>query len=123
MARSGHSRSRLANDPFVGRGQSRTFTRVALKEQSTMRASRFVLILAFALATCGAVAFAQLQSPADAKWGPAPPALPPGAEIAVLSGDPGKPAPYAVRLRFPANYKIPAHSHPTDENVVDRKST
>ena len=44
--------------------------------------------------------------------------LPPGAQIAVLSGDPSKPAPYSVRLRFPANYKIPAHSHPTDENVV-----
>ena len=27
-------------------------------------------------------------------------------------------APYAVRLKFPANYAIPAHSHPTDENVV-----
>jgi hypothetical protein len=36
----------------------------------------------------------------------------------VLSGDPSKPAPYTVRLRFPANYKIAAHSHPTDENVV-----
>jgi len=55
---------------------------------------------------------------ADAKWGPAPPMLPPGAEIAVLSGDPSKAAPYSVRLRFPANYQIPAHSHPTDENVT-----
>ena len=54
----------------------------------------------------------------EAQWGPAPPMLPPGAQIAVLSGDPGKPAPYAVRLKFPANYAIPAHSHPTDENVV-----
>jgi len=44
--------------------------------------------------------------------------LPPGAQIAVLAGDPGKPAPYTVRLKFPANYTIPAHSHPTDENVV-----
>jgi quercetin dioxygenase-like cupin family protein len=54
----------------------------------------------------------------EAKWGPAPPMLPPGAEIAVLSGNPGATGPYAVRLRFPANYMIPAHSHPTDENVV-----
>jgi len=44
--------------------------------------------------------------------------LPGGAQIALLSGDPTKPAPYAVRLKFPANYAIPAHSHPTDENVV-----
>ena len=54
----------------------------------------------------------------DAQWGPAPPMLPPGAQIAVLSGDPTKSVPYAVRLKFPANYAIPAHSHPTDENVV-----
>jgi quercetin dioxygenase-like cupin family protein len=54
----------------------------------------------------------------DAKWGPAPPMLPPGAQLAVLSGDPTKAAPYAVRLKFPANYAIPAHSHPGDENVT-----
>jgi quercetin dioxygenase-like cupin family protein len=54
----------------------------------------------------------------DAKWGPAPPMLPPGAQIAVLDGDPTKPAAYVVRLKLPANYAVPAHSHPTDENVV-----
>ena len=42
---------------------------------------------------------------AEAQWGPAPPMLPPGAQIAVLSGDPGKPAPYAVRLKFPAQLR------------------
>ena len=59
-----------------------------------------------------------LQQLGEAKWGPAPPFIPAGAQIAVLSGDPTKPVPYAVRLKFPANYAIPAHSHPTDENVV-----
>ena len=59
-----------------------------------------------------------LQAPKEAQWGPAPPMLPPGAQIAVLSGDPTKAAPYSVRLKFPPNYNIPAHSHPTDENVV-----
>jgi quercetin dioxygenase-like cupin family protein len=54
----------------------------------------------------------------DAKWGPAPPMLPAGAQIAVLTGDPSKAAPYSLRLKFPANYDIPAHSHPGDENVV-----
>lgn len=54
----------------------------------------------------------------DAKWGPAPPFVPPGAQIAVLTGDPGKPVPYTVRFKFPANYEIPAHSHPGDENVA-----
>jgi len=59
-----------------------------------------------------------IQTPQEAQWGPAPPFVPAGAQIAVLSGDPTKAVPYAVRLKFPANYAIAAHSHPTDENVV-----
>ena len=58
------------------------------------------------------------QNLKDAQWSPAPPLLPKGAEIAVLDGDPTKAVPYAVRLKFPAHYAIPAHSHPTDEHVV-----
>jgi quercetin dioxygenase-like cupin family protein len=59
-----------------------------------------------------------IQAPKEVQWGPAPPMVPAGAQIAVLAGDPGKSAPYTVRLKFPANYAIPAHSHPTDEHVV-----
>ena len=72
-----------------------------------------------AYATTHAAGTAHVIAPlTEAQWGPAPPMLPPGAQIAVLAGDPTKPAPYAVRLKFPANYAIPAHSHPTDEHVV-----
>src|SRR3954463_13987782 len=79
--------------------------------------------LALALAAASAGVYAQehnhvISKLGEAQWGQAPPLLPSGAQIAVLSGDPTKPAPYAVRLKFPANYAIPAHSHPTDENVV-----
>ena len=59
-----------------------------------------------------------VQTPKEVQWGPAPPLVTPGAQIAVLAGDPGKAAPYTIRLKFPANYAIPAHSHPTDEHVV-----
>lgn len=59
-----------------------------------------------------------VQAPEETKWGPAPPLLPAGAEIAVLAGNPTQAVPYTVRLRFPAHYAIPAHSHPTDEHVV-----
>ena len=59
-----------------------------------------------------------MQNLASATWGPAPPMLPPGAQIAVLAGNPTQATPYTVRLKFPANYVIPAHSHPTDENVA-----
>lgn len=59
-----------------------------------------------------------LQTPKEAQWGPAPPMLPAGAQIAGVAGDPTKPGAYTIRLKFPAHYAIPAHSHPTDENVV-----
>lgn len=52
------------------------------------------------------------------KWGPAPPSLPKGAQMAVLSGDPGKSGPFTARLKMPAGAKIPAHQHPTAEAVT-----
>jgi quercetin dioxygenase-like cupin family protein len=59
-----------------------------------------------------------IQSLKEAQWGAAPPMLPPGAQIAVLAGNPMANGAYTIRLKFPADYSIPAHSHPTDENVV-----
>ena len=56
-------------------------------------------------------------NPADMKWGPAPPGLPPGGELAVLSGDPGKPGPFTILVKFGDGYTIRPHWHPTDENV------
>jgi quercetin dioxygenase-like cupin family protein len=55
--------------------------------------------------------------PAALVWGPAPAVFPSGAQMAVVSGDPGKAAPFVVALKMPAGYKIPPHFHPTDENV------
>ncbi len=52
------------------------------------------------------------------QWGKAPPGLPEGAEVAVLKGDPTKPGPYTVRVRMPDGYRVPPHSHPTDERLV-----
>lgn len=59
-----------------------------------------------------------LARPTDVKWGPAPPTLPKGAQLAVLSGDPSKNGLYVIRLKMPANYQIPAHHHPTAENLT-----
>ena len=56
---------------------------------------------------------------ADAvKWGPAPPSLPPGAQAAVLLGNPGKEGPFVLRLRLPAGFVIPPHRHSKDELVT-----
>jgi len=60
-----------------------------------------------------------MMTPDEMKWGPAPPSLPPGAELAVLSGDPSKAGGmFTIRAKFPAGYKVPPHWHPSDENVV-----
>lgn len=48
----------------------------------------------------------------------APPAYAPGATLAVVRGDPGKEGMYIVRLKVPAGFVIPAHTHPNDENVT-----
>jgi quercetin dioxygenase-like cupin family protein len=88
----------------------------------TMRRNTLIaLSLLTALAT-GPAARAQhehvFQNKQDVKWGEAPPMLPPGAKIAVLRGDPGEKGLFTIRAMLPANYNIPAHSHPTDEQVV-----
>lgn len=54
----------------------------------------------------------------DVAFAPAPPTLPEGAEIAVLMGNPAEEGPYVFRLRFPAGYAVPPHTHPTDEIVT-----
>ena len=59
-----------------------------------------------------------MYTPDTIKWGDAPPNLPKGAKLAVLYGDPGKDGLFVIRAKLPANYKIPAHSHPTDEIVT-----
>jgi hypothetical protein len=87
------------------------------------------LVLGVAAGAICSLAFALDEKPAansehvmfaaaDLKWSDGPPALPAGAKIAVLQGDPGKAGPFTVRLKFPTGFKIPAHTHPTAENVT-----
>lgn len=61
--------------------------------------------------------------PAELKWGPAPPGLPAGAQVAILAGDPNKAEPFVMRAKLPDGYKVPPHWHPSDENVTVLKGT
>jgi quercetin dioxygenase-like cupin family protein len=54
----------------------------------------------------------------EMQWGDAPPVLNKGAQLAVLSGNPGAQGPFVIRLKMPAGYKIAPHWHPTDEHVT-----
>jgi quercetin dioxygenase-like cupin family protein len=57
-------------------------------------------------------------NPADLKWVDAPPSLPAGAKMAVLDGDPNKAGSFTVRMKAPAGYKVPPHTHPTAERLT-----
>ncbi|ACT51868.1 cupin domain-containing protein [Methylovorus glucosotrophus] len=46
------------------------------------------------------------------------PILPKGAKSALLVGDPTKAGVFIVRLKFPAHYPIPAHTHPFTEVIT-----
>lgn len=76
-----------------------------------------------ALAVCAVVVSAaaargQGAAKPDLKWGPAPATFPAGAEMAVVSGDPGQPGPFTIQLSMPDGYKVMPHTHPTDETVT-----
>ena len=80
---------------------------------------KFAFILALAVLAASPSFADNMPVNADGlTWGPAPPVLPKGAKIAVLSGDPSKDGLYVLRLKMPANYRIPAHNHPTSEYVT-----
>lgn len=51
-------------------------------------------------------------------WGPGPASLPAGAQSAILEGNPASTGLFTMRLKFPANYKVPPHYHTGWEHVT-----
>jgi len=69
--------------------------------------------------TAGAQSATAPAAPPALEWGAAPPVFEPGAQLAVLQGDPSKAGEeFTVRLRLPNGYKIAPHTHPTAENIT-----
>ena len=60
----------------------------------------------------------KLLAAAEMQWGEGPPSLPAGAQMVVLDGDPRQKGPFTIRLKMPAGYKIPPHTHPVAERVT-----
>jgi hypothetical protein len=87
-----------------------------------MSITRRLSVAPLGLATLFVPLFAQsahVLVPADkVQWGPAPPHLPAGAQIAVLEGNPAEKGAVTLRLRFPAQYSIPPHWHSMAERVT-----
>jgi quercetin dioxygenase-like cupin family protein len=80
------------------------------------------LVVALSVAAFVFVQPSQAQNaftPDQVKWGPAPPFLPPGAQLAVLEGDPmATSGDFTIRLKMPDGYKVSPHTHPHRENVT-----
>jgi len=60
----------------------------------------------------------RFYSPTNIEWKAGPAAIPPGAKMVVLEGDPTKEGPFVVRFQFPDGYHIAPHTHPKTERVT-----
>jgi catechol 2,3-dioxygenase-like lactoylglutathione lyase family enzyme len=58
-------------------------------------------------------------TPDAIQWGSAPPIVRPGAQFAVLEGDPSaSTGDFTIRLKMPDGFRIAPHWHPNRENVT-----
>jgi hypothetical protein len=87
---------------------------------------RYLLAALYATLTLGCLgsptAWAQsgahmMATPDELTWTDIP-SLPTGAKLAVIEGPLNEAVPFTFRLKFPANYQIPAHWHPAIEHVT-----
>ena len=85
---------------------------------ATVHLASLALGLTFTIATAVAQSTHTLVPADTVQWGPAPPVLPSGAQISVLEGNPSEKGAVTLRLKFPANYNIPAHWHSMTERVT-----
>jgi quercetin dioxygenase-like cupin family protein len=59
----------------------------------------------------------EILNPAELQWADEP-SLPKGAKVALFAGKPDAAGVFMAYLKFPANYTIPAHTHPYAELIT-----
>jgi quercetin dioxygenase-like cupin family protein len=79
-------------------------------------------LAAVALWLTGPAAIAQQAATPALHWTAAT-LLPPGARLAVISGDPTAPGECTMRIVMPEGYRLPPHYHPSFEHVEVREGT
>jgi quercetin dioxygenase-like cupin family protein len=79
------------------------------------RKSLLGLLLFFCINNSGFAAEPTVISVPQLKWQDTKD-MPPGAQFAVLSGNPLKPGHFVARVKLPAGYIVPAHIHSIVEN-------
>lgn len=60
--------------------------------------------------------------PDQLEWRPVG-SMPEGAQAAVLEGNPAEPGDFTMRIKFPANYEVPVHTHPQTERFTVLEGT
>ena len=78
---------------------------------------RLLAALVLASGSAWAADGVTIVNPAELKWADVG-SLPPGAKIALIEGQMSDAGPITVRLKLPANYRIPPHWHPGVERVT-----
>jgi|ERR1700730_5607702 hypothetical protein len=98
-------------------------------EVSFMKRKLFLTVAAAVLLGCAGQIFSVAANnhsheknaftPDTIPWGPAPSVVRPGAQFAVLEGDPtASSGDFTIRLKLPDGFRIAPHFHPQRENVT-----
>ena len=82
-----------------------------------MKLASYAGLVSGMIAVAGLACTATAQTMDEHKIVPAP-EVKPGAQAAVLYGDPGKEGLFALRVKVPNGYHIPPHTHPKPEIVT-----
>jgi len=90
-----------------------------MQRTSSLVSVAVMLVVGQALSpTANAADEHKAMSAAELAWAAAPGSVPKGAQAAVLYGNPSKDGPFVLRLKLPAGYHIPPHTHPKPELVT-----
>jgi hypothetical protein len=87
-----------------------------MQAKSIALAAGSILLLAYGAIAQKAPIMA--LTPDEMKWGSQGALALPGLEQTMLIGDPAKPGPYTIRLKFPAGFKVKPHTHPDSREVT-----
>lgn len=83
--------------------------------------AKFIKIMPFVIGVLS-VSFVHAQqvtaTSGDVKWVNAPASLPPGAKLAIVKGDLGKPGALTFRLKLPAAYQLGPHWSPGTKRII-----
>jgi len=75
-------------------------------------------LLSFAATAYSAEPGVMALTPLEMKWSSQGGLALPGLEQTILIGDPSKPGPYTIRLKFPAGFKVAPHTHSDSREVT-----